>query len=82
MVAIKAPINQEITVEEVETILAEAMRLKVNAEVVVVNSVAKEIAIAHVEIHVQLQTVDFQYPSVKGQPQRAEVESRRADDGS
>jgi hypothetical protein len=39
-------------VEEVETILAEAMRLKVNAEVVVVNSVAKEPVIILVEMHV------------------------------
>ena len=60
MAAIKALISRAITAVEAETTLAEATPLKANAEAVAVNSVAKEIAIAHVEMHVQLQTVAHQ----------------------
>ena len=48
------------TAVEAETTLAEATPHKANAEAVAVNSVAKEIAIAHVEMRVQLQTVALQ----------------------
>ena len=60
MAAIKALISRAITAVETETTLAEATPLKANAEAVAVNSVAKEIAIAHVEMRVQLQTVALQ----------------------
>ena len=60
MAAIKALISRAITAVEAETTLAEATPLKANAEAVAVNSVAKEIAIAHVEMRVQLQTVALQ----------------------
>ena len=60
MAAIKALISRASTAVEAETTLAEATPHKANAEAVAVNSVAKEIAIAHVEMRVQLQTVALQ----------------------